>query len=321
MKTVSRVLNNEPNVAQATRERVRNAARELHYTPSLAARELAGSRSYSIALFYDDPSPSYLMRLQRGAVDACREAGYHLILEPISMKEADSLDLELKLSRLGVDAAILSPPLDRHKPLRAALQTLGIRMSIVSSAVETDAFVVGIDEFAAAYRMTDYLIELGHHDIGFIRGPDHHSAADVRFQAYRSALDDHGLIYNPDWVAIGDFSMQSGKRAGETLLNRLSAEGTRRPTAIFASNDDMAVGLIHAAMAHGIRVPKDLSVSGFDNTDAAKTVWPTLTTIDQPIQSMGTLAAKALITGDVEAKTQHLGFDLIERESTAIRRI
>lgn len=315
MKTVSRVLNNEPNVAQATREKVRDVARRLKYSPSLAARGLAGSRSYFIALLYDDPSPSYLTRLQRGAVEACRANGYHLALEPLSMSLCDPAEIDLKLSRLSVDGVILTPPLSEFEPVRQSLIRLGMAFSLITPQAIGDDFCVGMDERGAAEAMTEHLIELGHTDIGFIYGPRHHAASELRFDGFKAVLARHNIPLRQDRIGYGDFSWRSGVREGAELLSKPN----NRPTAIFASNDDMAVGAINAAMELGLNVPDDLSVCGFDNTQIAEMVWPPLTTIAQPIRDMGRLAAQALIDRKTGAPSpvRHLDYVLMSRRSTA----
>lgn len=313
MKTVSRVLNNEPNVAQTTREKVKAAARALNYSPNLAARGLASSRSFFLALLYDNPSPSYLTRLQRGAVEACREYGYHLILQPMNMGTEDPFETEFMLARLGVDGVILAPPLSENKSLRDALDKLNIRVSLISAQAGPNAYTVGMDESAAAQTMTEHLITLGHRHIGFVKGPEHHQASHLRFQGFKTAMARHGLEVPDDCLRQGDFTLESGVRAGRDLLAQ-----SRRPTAIFASNDDMAAGVMNAARAASFDVPQDVSVCGFDNTQIAEMVWPALTTIAQPIRQMGVRAAKSLIDhGKSSHSTEFLDFDLIVRSSTA----
>lgn len=294
IKTVSRVLNKEPNVRAETRERVLEAAAALHYRPSVSARSLAGARSYLIALFYDNPSPAYVSDVQRGAVARCREAGYHLVVEPIDSSAADTRDLvRATMSTLRPDGAILSPPVcDRP----VVLEALGeMRAPYVRIAPDTDldrAPYVWMDDRMAAYEMTAHLLKLGHRDIGFIIGHPEHGASHLRLEGFTRAMRDNGCTVPADRVAQGYFSFQSGFDCAETLL-----AGRSRPTAIFASNDDMAMGVLAVAHRDGLSVPADLSVVGFDDTPAATTVAPQLTTVRQPIFAMAGMAADMLIAG------------------------
>jgi len=317
MKTVSRVLNNEPNVAKKTRERVLEAAKALRYSPNLAARGLASSKSYLLALLYDNPSPNYIANVQKGAIDACRDSGYHLVVEPVNMSEANVGEaVDLLLERLPVDGIILTPPLSDDKDVIAILKRLKIPYIPVAPSVEdADVSSVKMDDVQAAYEMTEFLIRKGHRKLGFIKGHPEHSATNLRYLGYIKAMEAVGLALNMEWVVEGDFSFKSGVDAAEKLLGL-----SDRPTAIFASNDDMAAGGVSVASRLGISVPKDLSVGGFDDTPLAKILFPQLTTIKQPIYEMGHRAANLLIKPPKDQdrlKTYCLDHKLIVRDSTS----
>lgn len=319
MKTVSRVLNNEPNVAQKTRERVLKVASELHYSPNLAARGLASSKSYLIALLYDNPSPYYIANIQKGAIDACREAGYHLVVEPIDMSGTNvSLEMERVLERLPVDGVIVTPPLSDNLEIKSILERLKINYLPVAPSIQPDEVAsVKMDDVQAAYEMTEFLIGKGHSKIGFIKGHPEHSATDLRYKGYVKAMKSAGLHINSDCVAEGDFSFKSGVDAAEHLLGL-----NNRPTAIFASNDDMAAGVVSVASRMGISVPDELSVGGFDDTPLARILWPQLTTIKQPIYEMGFQAVNLLINppkAEDRLLSYCLDHKLIVRESTSIK--
>ena len=320
MKTVSRVLNKEPNVAPKTRERVLAAAKELRYAPSLAARGLASSKSYLIALLYDNPSPSYIANIQKGAIQACRERGYHLVAEPLQIEDAEagpsgdlSADVERALERLPVDGAILTPPLCDKGSVVQALQRLGIPyVPVAPSTSHGDMPIVQMDDVKAAKEMTQYLISLGHKKIAFIKGDPTHSASPRRFEGFREAMRKADLEIRADYVQQGDYHYRSGAAAAETLLALADP-----PTAIFASNDDMAAGVLGVANRLGTAVPAQLSVGGFDDTPLARIVWPQMTTVRQPIQELGYAAAKVLISPDTsEEGVKTLDHDLIVRGST-----
>ena len=320
MKTVSRVLNHEPNVADKTREKVMAVAQELHYSPSLAARGLASSKSYLLALLYGNASPSYIANIQQGAIQACRERGYHLVAEPLNMDNMVptqggdlSAGIERTLKRLPVDGAILTPPLCDDGHVVRALQRLNIPyVPVAPSASHGNVSIVQMDDVKAAKEMTQYIISLGHKKIAFIKGHPHHSATPRRFQGFREAMRKAELEIKPEYVRTGDYHFRSGTAAADALLGLADP-----PTAIFASNDDMAAGVLSVANRMGVAVPDALSVGGFDDTPLARIVWPQMTTVRQPIEELGFAAAKLLMTKDIAGDTvQTLEHDLIVRGST-----
>ena len=321
MKTVSRVLNNEPNVAQKTREKVQAVARELHYSPSLAARGLASSKSYLLALLYDNPSPYYIANIQKGAIDACRESGYHLVVEPINMSGDNvSLEMERVLERLPVDGVIVTPPLSDSPEISSILQRLKIKYVPVAPSIDPGEIAsVKMDDIQAAFEMTEFLIKQGHRKLGFIRGHSEHSATSLRYEGFAQAMKAAGLEVSKDYVTHGDFSFKSGVDGAEHLLGQ-----DEPPTAIFASNDDMAAGVVSVANRMNVSVPEELSVVGFDDTPLARILWPQLTTIKQPIYEMGFQAVN-LLTRPPNADDARLSYcldhKLIIRDSTSPRSV
>ena len=320
MKTVSRVLNREPNVAEATRERVLKVARELRYSPSLAARGLATSKNYLLALLYDNVSPSYILKVQQGATNICQESGYHLIVHPLrGSLQLTHEDVLAVFERLPVDGVILTSPLSDNPIVLGALKQLGIGHVAIGSSVDvkSDFPTIGIDNYKAAREMTQFLIKSGHQDIGFIIGDPDHVSAPLRYEGFKAEMDANGLALNPDWIVQGDYTFTSGEVAARDIFSQ-----AKRPTAIFASNDDMAAGVIAIAGHMGISVPDDLSIGGFDDTATAKIVWPRLSTIRQPVRDMGARAAEFLIGPDdralSEGDSKRLSYEhhLIIREST-----
>jgi len=294
IKTVSRVVNKEANVREKTREKVMAAIKALDYRPNQAARGLAGNRSYLMGLLYDSPSPSYLANLQAGVLAICSAAGYGLALCPASFTATDMVaDIEAWLKHTGVDGVILTPPLSDCKPLLASLQALAVPVVVVSSPGPKGplaAAAVMIDEEEAARQITAHLLETGHKKIGFIKGhPDHYASAH-RYAGFLAAMDEAGLKPRPVHVKEGQFDFASGEAAGKAMLGRRD-----RPTAIFASNDDMAAGVMHVAHRMGLHIPGDLAVVGFDDTPLSRQIWPTLTTVRQPIRLIGERAAEILL--------------------------
>lgn len=319
MKTVSRVLNNEPNVTDKTRKRVQAAAAELRYHPNLSARGLASSRKYMLALLYDNPSAEYIASIQAGATEACRKRGFHLVVEPIRVPNGEiNAELEVLLQRLPVDGVILTPPLADMSALMDVFDAVDIPYVPIAPSENSRPNVasVSMDDTAAALEMTQYLISIGHKDIGFIVGHADHSASALRLQGFKDAMRDAGLTVPDSLIMQGDFSFASGKACAQKLLS-----GAIRPTAIFASNDDMAAAVLSVAGKKGIAVPGELSVAGFDDTALAAVVWPPLTTIRQPIHEMGARAARLLINGATkngeDVPPLMLEHNIIVRASTA----
>lgn len=319
IKTVSRVMNEEPNVREDTRLKVKDAARLLNYRPNLLARSLAGARSYLIGLLYDNPIPAYINDLQTGIIKRCRESGYHLLCEP---QEAQSPDVGRSvaefLATIRVDGVILSPPLCEMPAVLQAVEAAGVPYVRISPHIFPNrAASVKMDEQQAAYDMTSYLIEKGHRDIGFIKGPDVHGGSHQRYNGFAAAMIHHGLSPNADWVGQGEFTFESGRAAAKSILLK-----GKKPTAIFAANDHMAFGVMAELQDLGLKVPDDISVVGFDDTPGCQLVWPHLTTIKQPVQSMAYRAADLLLKGafgELEKSLSHhedyLDYGLIERAS------
>jgi LacI family transcriptional regulator len=318
IKTVSRVLNREPNVRPATRERVTAAAAALHYRPNISARSLAGSRSYLLGLFYDNPSPAYVSDFQHGATAQCRKEGYHLVVEPIDSSAVDAGALvEGMLAMLKLDGVILTPPVCDRPAVLAVLDRMGVPYVRIAPDLNLNhAARVSMDDRRAAFEMTNLLFRLGHRDIGFIKGHPDHGASHLRFEGYEAAMTAQGAPIRADRVLQGYFSFRSGVDCAEQLLS--SAD---RPTAIFASNDDMALGALTVASRQGLVAPRDLSVAGFDDTPSASVVWPKLTTVRQPIAEMAAAAAEILISRHMDDDNalpvdRLLDFKIIVREST-----
>lgn len=291
-KTVSRVLNNEANVSAEMQERVREAISALRYSPSLAARVLAGSRSFLIGLLYDTPSSYYTHSVQMGALEKCREAGFHLVLEKCNSEARNvATEIIVTIRHTRLDGVILTPPLSDNQAVRESLAEQKIPHVVISPPkLEPRLRSVYMDDRRAAFDMTQYLVSLGHKRIAFIKGLPQHGAAMLRLLGYRDALKSSGIKLDEALVKDGNFRFQSGADAAERLLGLKS-----RPTAIFASNDEMAAGAVATAHRLGVSIPRDLSVVGFDDVPYASITWPALTTVHQPIVEMGAAAAGLLI--------------------------
>lgn len=291
MKTVSRVLNNEPNVSKSTRARVDAAVEKLRYRPLPSARVLAGRRSYLIAMLFDNPSSNYLMEIEMGVLDACMEQHYNLMLAPLIYDAADIVEkVESLIMQSQLDGVVLTPPLTDDSALLERLVDLGIPYSSISAKEQNRNVGVVVDEIGAVVALIAHLASLGHTRIAHIKGHAAHGASMWRLAGYREGLRRAGLRYDPSLVLEGEFSYESGYNGANALLDRPD-----RPTAIFAANDDMAAGVICAVFEHGLSVPGDVSVCGFDDTPIARQIYPALTTVCQPTREMGRRAAMELI--------------------------
>ena len=321
IKTVSRVMNGEPNVRSATRERVREAAAALGYEPNPAARGLASRRTFSLGLLYENPHEfSYTQRAFEGVFASCANAGYTLLLLPCgtAAPAARAADSALHLvTQTRVDGVILTAPLcdDAH-----VLRVLRARETPLARLApgETDGLscTVRAGDLDAARAVTARLLALGHRRIGFIKGDPRHGASAERFAGYQQGVAAGGAPLDAALVAEGLFDFDSGRRAALALLKL-----PQRPTAIFASNDDMAAGAIAAAHALGLTVPTAVSVAGFDDSPIASRTWPPLFTARQPVLEMAAAATDDLIAqlrGELQAP-RHRVFDcpLVPRDSVA----
>ena len=322
IKTVSRVMNQEPGVHADTREHVMKVMAALKYRPKLSARSLAGARSFVIVLLYYDPSAAFIAGVQQGATLRCREAGYHLVVESMNN---DAADLEQQVSRiistLQPDGMILTPPLCDNRQVLKALQDSRTPCVLMSPARDIkDQPNVRMDEARAAEEITNLIISLGHERIAFIKGATDQSASALRYQGYVRAMKAHGIAVDKELVHQGDFTFATGVDAAHHLLSR-----SVRPSAVFASNDDMALGVLAAAQRLGLTVPGDLSIAGFDDSPASSLVWPPLTTVRQPIAQMARVAVDMLIAAnrnDAEPSTEPdlhhvLAHELVVRDSTS----
>lgn len=316
IKTVSRVFNDEPFVRPATRDRVLKAAAELDYHPNMVARSLVRGRSFLIGLFYENPSPNYVVDLQMGALDRLHSERFRLLLFPCE-RAADVSGRLLGIARAsGVEGMIIAPPMCDDRATVDELVAARFPFVRIAPTGRPEASpAVGIDDVAAAVQMTRHLIGLGHRRIAFIQGDPTHPSSGERLRGYRQALAEAAISFDPALVGDGLYTYDSGLAAGRRLL----ATPTR-PTAIFAGNDDMAAGVLMAAHEARISVPGELSVTGFDDSLIARVVWPRLTTIHQPTYAMAnraTDALLALIAGAPHDKAMALEHELLVRGSTA----
>jgi LacI family transcriptional regulator, galactose operon repressor len=315
IKTVSRVVNRQSNVSDATREKVMEAVDALSYRPNIFARGLASERSFLIGLLYDNPSAGYIAAMQVGVLSRCREEGYHLIVESLDATNPNiGRQVHSLVTESSLHGVILTPPLCDTPAVIDALSRANVPfVRIAPEKPLPGASDVRIDDFKAAFDMTAYLLGLGHKRIGFIKGHPNHGAAMARFAGYRAALEHAGVPLDDELCVQGFFSYQSGMVAGEKLLSLKN-----RPTAIFAGNDDMAAAVLAASQRFNLKIPQQLSVAGFDDSLVAQVVSPRLTTCRQPIREMAEAAVSMLIqrTAKDSPLDRQLDHELVVREST-----
>nr|WP_199042140.1 LacI family DNA-binding transcriptional regulator [Dyella sp. ASV24] len=318
--TVSRVVNGHTKVRDATRERVMEAVRELGYIPNLAASSLAAAQDARIALIYTNPSAAYLRELLLGALRGAARTAAQLVIENWGDLDAGGDRKAARALARSVTGVILPPPLCESKVVIEELVEAGVPVvAIAAGSFNHEISSVRIDDFLASKEATEHLIRLGHTRIAFVKGHPNQTASARRLDGYQAALNEAGIAVDHTMVQQGFFTYRSGLDAVEKLLSL-----KHPPTAIFASNDDMASAAISVAHRHGLGVPRDISIIGFDDTSAATTVWPEISTVRQPIASMADTAIDILLRTirrkDTETKVvvDHVvAHQLVQRDSVA----
>ncbi|ESQ73605.1 LacI family DNA-binding transcriptional regulator [Asticcacaulis sp. AC402] len=318
-KTVSRVVNEDKAVKASTRERVLEAMDQLGYRRNMQARQLRmGPGVASIGILLEDPAGGYQGRFHHALLMACMEAGKFLTVE-LYLPGQSLNEVERFLANSEVRSLVLLPPLCDYGPLKTFLKARGIHCVLISPTTPDSHYPsIAMDDRLAARNVTDYLLALGHTRIAHIAGHPDHAAALLRRQGYQEAFDAVGLPRPPKaYVAEGMFNFRSGITAAETLLNL-----PERPTAIFASNDEMAAATCAVAHKMGLNIPQDLAVVGFDDAPISSAVWPAMTTVRQPYVEMARLALQlfgdgngAVTSSDVQMR-HVLPHEIIERETT-----
>jgi DNA-binding LacI/PurR family transcriptional regulator len=316
--TVSRVINDSPRVSEATRSAVERAVEELGYVPNRAARSLVTQRTESVALVIAEPearlhSEPFFTSIIRGVSDTLSASTYQLVLMLVQgSRERERL--ERYLGGRHVDGVLLLS-LHESDPLPAALRALGLPTVLGGRpTVDLDLAYVDADNRGGAVQAVRHLLASGRERIATISGPPDMPAGVDRRAGYCDALDEAGVTVDETLMATGDFSQSSGAAAMEALLHR-------RPDldAVFAASDLMAVGALQTLLAAGRRVPADVAVVGFDDSIAARSTRPALSSVHQPMQQMGQEMAR-LVLDEIEGRSQGprrvvLGTELVVRES------
>lgn len=312
-KTVSRVINHSPMLKQDTREKVESVIAKLGYVPNPQARALALRRNFLLGLLHDNPNAQTVLNFQEGVLDAIRDTEFALVVRPVDRHSPDLLeDIREFLEKQRLYGVMILPPISENDEIAEICKELRcfyVRMG--SAELDDPAHLVESNDREAVGRAIDYLVEQGHRRIALIEGPKGFRSASERREGFIEAMARHGLEAPAQMVASGAYTFESGKAAAEALL-----DADPRPTAIFASNDEMAAGALHVAQQMGLSVPRDLSLVGFDDSPIAAHIWPPMTTVRWPIRVMAKAAALKLIKPN-EAEAQHFKFlsDLVIRDS------
>ena len=312
-KTVSRVINRSALLSEDTRTKVQAVIADLGYVPNPQARALALRRNFLLGLLHDNPNAQTVLNFQEGVLDAIRDTEFALVVRPVDRHSpAMKDDIRRFLEQQRLYGVLILPPISEDDALAELCLEMGcgyVRMG--SAMLDEEEHIVASNDRETVAQAVDHLVELGHRKIALIEGPEGFRSAFERREGFLSAMQAHGLVVPPEWHVQGTYRFDSGMAAANQLL--ATAE---RPTAIFASNDEMAAGAFHAARQRELKVPDDLSIIGFDDSPIAAHIWPPMTTIRWPVREMGRAAALKLIAPD-DAAAQEFRFlaKLVKRQS------
>jgi LacI family transcriptional regulator len=315
--TVSRVLNDRPDVAPGTRETVLQVVREHGFSTNRGARGLSSGRSGIIGLTLPFVNDAYFGPILGGAAEALYEEDRRIVLCPTAHEHDREVGLLERLMRGTTDGAILMLPEESADELQQ-LQRQGFPFVVVDPRERPPDGIpcVSAMHAAGATQATEHLLALGHRKIAAIAGEKAWYATEERIKGFRGALAVAGILVDPDRIGYTDWQIGPGMAEATRLLT-----GPDPPTAIFAFNDNIAIGVLHAARKLGLSVPEDLSVVGFDDTAQATIVMPTLTTVRQPLAELGrtgvNLLTRILDGQRVDALRMELSTRLVVRETTA----
>lgn len=321
-KTVSRFINKSPLMSTQTREKVSAAIKQLGYVPNPQARALALRRNFMIALLHDNPNGQTVLNFQKGVLSAIKDTELALAVRPVDRNSPDLLeDIESFLSKQRPIGVLILPPISERDDIVELCRRLDVEyIRIGSTALDEPQHCVASNDRVVVRELVTALLRKGHSRVGFVRGPEGFRSPVERAAGFADAFAEAGLEIAPDLMTTGNYRFESGLNAGRELMRNPD-----RPTAIFASNDEMAAGVLHAAHEAGLAVPGDLELIGFDDTGTASHVWPPLTTVHWPIEEMGRLAALKLVPAFLNEVMQQSELDqvvvpsyIVERASASI---
>jgi len=315
-KTVSRVINDVPSVNEEIRNKVNEVIKKTGFKPNPHARGLAFRKSFLIAMIYDNPNAAFIVGMQAGILEVLKGTGFELLVHQCERHSASFVaDVREFVETQQPHGVVLLPPISENAQLIEMLHEVGCPHSSVAAAKIEGAMhgVVSNDRDACA-QVAQHLASLGHTRIAIITGPEGHRSAKERLNGFVDALHQCGLQLPKELIVRGGYTFESGVEAGQKLLS-LPAP----PTAIFASNDEMAAGVYQAAHKLNISIPEDLSIVGYDDNPIASRLWPALTTVCLPIRSMARFATLPLIKPETTAAHDDAALvipNLVIRDST-----
>ena len=314
-KTVSRVINKSPFVREDTREKINAIIREHGYAPDPQARGLSLRRSFLIGLIYDNPNPQYVVNMQLGLLDGMRDSGFELVVHPCD-RGSETLveDIRNFIERQKLYGVVLTPSVSEDEAVAEVVRQIGCEyVRIASVSLDEPEHMIETRDRLGGRAAALHLADLGHSKIAMITGLPTFRSSRERRAGFAEGLAERNLPLDDVRVAQGAYTFESGMQAAEQLL-----AVNPRPTAIFASNDEMAAGVLHVARRLGLDVPGDLTVVGFDDFQIASRVWPPLTTVRTPTRQIGKLAALQLmgVQGDTGRDDPGRLPVLVERESS-----
>jgi LacI family transcriptional regulator len=314
--TVSRVLNGRPDVSPETREAVMRAVRDQGFRTNRNARALSGGKTGLVGVTLPVVHGGHFTAILAGVTDGLYEHDMRAVLCPTLHQHEREVNLLERLMHGTTDAGILMLPEESNDELRA-LQRHGYPFVVVDPRTRPEEGIAAVSAANAsgARLATEHLLALGHRRIGAITGPLGWLASSERLNGFRSALSSAGVLPDPDLVQEAGFAPGAGDEAAATLLDL-----SDRPTAIFAFNDELAISVLRAARERGLRVPDDISVVGFDDSEKARITTPALTSVRQPLAEMGRMAITLLLqlleSRDAAGVSVELAIRLVERDST-----
>jgi LacI family transcriptional regulator len=315
-KTVSRVINQSPFVKPETRAHVQKVIAEIGFVPDPQARALALRKSFLVGLVYDNPSPQYVVNMQRGILDALEGTDYQLVLRPCDRLEPHYLArVESFIQQHRPFGLILPPSVSEDDAIVQLLRDQNIDyVRIACVELDDPNHLIQSEDFEGGVQAAQHLTELGHRNIAHIHGPLTFRSTHERRRGFEHGLKVAGISLRSEFCVEGGYTFESGVTAGAKLLS-----GADRPTAIFAGNDEMATGAYVAMRKAGLSLPDDMSIVGYDDTPISGRLWPALTTVRLPIREMGRAAAQLLIDvsqGKTMSARATFSPELIVRDST-----
>jgi LacI family transcriptional regulator len=290
LSTVSYALNGTRPISEETRQRIFVAMEELGYRPHALARGLASGRSRVVGVLVPDLGTGYIGEIMRGIDDELDLAHYDMMLYTTHRREAKESGYVATLTQGMADGLLIVLPRNPATFMQTLRQRNFPYVLIDHQGTNEQGHAVGATNWQGAYNAIEYLIKLGHQRIGFITGSMDLGCARDRLAGYQAALRTDHLPVDPELVYEGDFHQPEGYAGGNALLSLANP-----PTAIFVSNDVMAMGVMDAVRSRGLRIPDDISILGFDDIPQAQNVRPALTTVRQPLEKMGRVATQMLL--------------------------